>query len=300
MLDIPLNTLSQAILQTVTYSDVFDYPLTAAEIHKYLVGVRASPAEIQSALKQNNSLAQREIYFTLPGRTNIVETRQQRAARSKKLWPIAIRLGKFLGKLPFIRMVALTGSLAVMNVSADADFDYLLIAAHGRVWTVRAFALFFNRFTRPFGWTICPNLILAETSLAWHTHDLYSAREFCQMIPITGLDVYQKLINANAWIQDFLPNALLDSGSLLPKSHMLASALQSFFEFLLHGKLGDRFEHWEMNRKIARFSKQAGFGAETIFNAEICQGNFAQHRESTRQSFAQKMKQVPEQVSSSH
>jgi hypothetical protein len=285
----PQNTLLQAILQTVTYSDVFDYPLTASEIHKYLVGIQASPIKVQQALEQNASLACREIYFTLPERTNIVEIRKQREARSKQILPLAVRYGKILGQLPFIRMVALTGSLAVLNISDHADFDYMLVAAHGRVWTARAFALLFNRFVRPFGWAICPNLILAESSLAWHTHDLYSARELCQMIPIAGINVYRKLIHANEWIKDFLPNANLESNSLLFEKRKQASLLQKLLEFPLRGKLGDLFERWEMNRKIARFSKQSGFGEETIFSAEICQGNFDQHRKWTREVFEKKL-----------
>ncbi len=297
MLNISQNTLSQAILQTVTYSDVFDYPLTADEIQKYLVGVKASHTEVQQALLHSTTLSHCEIYFTLPKRTTIVEIRKQREARSKQILPLALRYGKILGALPFIRMVALTGSLAVMNVSDAADFDYMLVAAKGRVWTARAFALLFNRFVRPFGWTICPNLILAETSLAWHTYDLYSAREFCQMIPITGFDVYRKLIQANEWIQEFLPNVNLDSNNLLfEKSQKLASALQKVFEIPLRGKLGDFFERWEMNRKIARFSKQPGFGEETIFNAEICQGNFDHHRALTRKVFEEKIQQVSRQA----
>jgi hypothetical protein len=44
-----------------------------------------------------------------------------------------------------------------------------------------------------------------------------------------------------------------------------------------------------MNRKIARFSKQQGFGEETIFNAEMCQGNFDHHSKKTRERFDEKL-----------
>jgi hypothetical protein len=47
-----------------------------------------------------------------------------------------------------------------------------------------------------------------------------------------------------------------------------------------------------MNRKIARFSKQQGFGEETIFNAEICRGNFDHHNQKTRERFEEKMNEV--------
>jgi hypothetical protein len=202
--------------------------------------------------------------------------------------PYALKYGRLLGSLPFVRMVALTGSLAVMNVSKNADFDYLLVTHPGRLWTARAFALLFGRLTRRLGHTICPNLIISENSLVWHQHDLYSARELCQMIPMSGKDVYRKLMKANGWVKEFLPNAFTELYGE-PDEQERASLLRKTLELLLRGKLGDHFEQWEMNRKIARFSKQEGFGEETVFNTELCQGNFDHHRKWTQEKLGQRL-----------
>ena len=48
-------------------------------------------------------------------------------------------------------------------------------------------------------------------------------------------------------------------------------------EFPLQGIFGDKLESWEMTRKIKKFSAQPGFGAETVFTADVCQGNFHHH-----------------------
>ena len=280
--------LSQAVLKTLTYSDIFDYPLTAPEVHKYLIGIKASFEGVLQAL-ENGTIRRTGNYFTLSGRETIVSIRLDREARSQKLLPLALRYGRILGALPYIRMVSLTGSLAVMNISETADFDYMLVTARERVWTARAFALALNRLTRLRGYTICPNLIVSENALEWGPHDLYSARELCQMIPIMGLDVYNRLMKANRWVKTFLPNAFPESKSLPSGMQELAPAFQSLLELPLRGKLGDRFEKWEMDRKVSRFSKYAGFGEETIFNADVCQGNFHHHRSSTRDRFEKKL-----------
>lgn len=285
--------LTRAALHTVAYADIFDYPLTAREIHHYLTGVSAPLGSVVRILEENGLFSRQGDYFTLPGREEIVSTRIQRETRSRKLLPRAMQYGRLLGRLPFIRMVALTGSLAVMNVSNTADLDYMLVAARGRVWTARAFALAFNRLTRLQGYVLCPNVILSETALEWPVHDLYSARELCQMIPIAGLEVYARLMNANRWVFSFLPNAFMEfNSSLLGNSQEQARALQGLCEFPLRGVLGDRFEGWEMNRKIARFQKQVGFGEETIFNAEVCQGNFDHHGSWTREALQQRLKDL--------
>lgn len=294
------SSLERAILEALAYSDLFDQPLRLEEMHRYLP-VRASLDELPSPLAALNSWTGNKYgFYFLAGREEIVEVRSEREARSRELLPVALRYGRILGQLPFVRMTALTGSLAVLNISRDADFDYLLVTAPGRLWTARVFALLFNRFTQIRGHTLCPNLIVAETALEWKQHDLYSARELHQMIPITGMNVYQKLMQANDWTRKFLPNAYASlrdplrgskrsppsTGGLFRRSFrsLLATA-----EHVLRGSLGDRLEAWEMNRKIARFSKQAGFGEETVFTAEVCQGNFHHHREWTKKAYRKKL-----------
>ena len=285
------GNLEQAVLEALAYSDIFEYPLRLKELHRYLP-MHADIDQISNAL---NSLSGRvgkkgDCYF-LTGREEIADIRNQREVRSRVLLPRAMKYGYVLGFLPFIRMVALTGSLAVMNVSKAADFDYMLVTVPGRVWTARAFTLVFGRLTRLRGHTLCPNLIVSENALEWPLHDLYSARELCQMVLIKGVDMYSRLMKANQWVKLFLPNCVhgISRGR---KETDAAAKFQSTLESLLGGKLGEHFEKWEMNRKIARFQKQAGFGDETVFNAEVCQGNFHHHRGWTKEAFEKRLVEI--------
>jgi len=289
------DTLEHAILKTLAYSDIFEYPLHLDELYRYLP-ICVEIEQLPEALNSLNGLLERkDDFYFLAGREKIVEVRKRRETHSQKLMHRALKYGRVLGSLPFIRMVALTGSLAVMNSTKDADFDYMLVAAPSRVWTARAFALLLNRITHLFGHTLCPNLIISENALAWSTHDLYSARELCQMIPIMGMDVYRRLMKVNAWTKEFLPNSSHDF-SYAQSAAKVATTLQSFMELLLHGKLGDLIERWEMNRKIARFSKQAGFGEETVFNVDVCQGNFDHHKKWTQKMLESKLSALEKEV----
>ncbi len=288
MLDNSPNNLSRAALYTVAYADIFDYPLTALEIHRYLTGVSAPIEAVNNALEEDRLFVRIGDYFTLPGREEIVSIRAEREARSQKLMPRAIQYGRILGALPYVRMVALTGSLAVLNVSKIVDFDYMLVTSSGRLWTARAFALAFNRLTRLQGYTLCPNLIISENALEWPQHDLYSARELCQMVLITGEEVYSRLMQANPWVESFLPNCSHDF-SREQRATSVATTFKSIIEFPLRGVLGDRLETWEMDRKIARFTRQHGYGEETIFNADVCQGNFDHHRTWTYEALEKRL-----------
>jgi hypothetical protein len=113
------------------------------------------------------------------------------------------------------------------------------------------------------------------------------------MIPITGMDVYRKLMKANEWTKDFLPNA----GTGTKTSEVFkTSEVWKLSELPLRGKLGDYIERWEMNRKITRFSNQADFGVETVFNAEVCQGNFDHHKKWTEDMLENKLSALEKEV----
>src|SRR2546429_9881510 len=82
--------LERAIVQTVAYADVFDYPLTADEIHRYLIGVPAGRGTVRTALSSGrlvpDVLSRNGRYFTLAGRESAIETRRGRAQPAVDYW----------------------------------------------------------------------------------------------------------------------------------------------------------------------------------------------------------------------
>jgi hypothetical protein len=281
-------SLKRAILETLAYSDVFNFPLNGAEIQRYLP-IRATVDDVANCLVQTTDrIASSHGYYFLTGRKDLVDIREERARFSTPVFRRAIFYGRILAILPFIRMVGITGSLAVHNANEKADLDYMLVAASGRVWTARLFALLLGKFTARFGHTLCPNLILAEHALEWQKQDLYAARELCQMVPVAGLDIYARLRRVNDWTESFLPNAK-DAPYAELSSLIRRSAGQWMLEQPLSGALGDRLDAWEMKRKIERFKHQKDFGPETVFSADICQGNFDHHGLQTREAFRDRL-----------
>jgi hypothetical protein len=251
-----------AILRTVLYADVFDYPLTPDEIHRYLIG-KALPFEsILSSLNSSLWLAQRiervNGYYVAAGRVALAETRHHRSAHAQKLWREARRYGRMIAHCPFVRMVAVTGALAMDNVKPDDDIDYLIVTAPRRVWLARAFAILIVRLARVAGVNLCPNYVLSESALAQARLDLYVAHEIAQMIPIAGYDVYQRMRALNNWVEQYLPNARpVPRLRWDEEAHTGRSILKKFLEKLLSGSPGDALENWERSRKTKKFESQA-------------------------------------------
>lgn len=286
------SKLKQAVLETLAYSDIFDYPLTFEEVFRYLT-IPATEAQLADCIRamQHDSMigstqpSSLTTYYHLPNRSETVEIRLSRDAASRKAFQRALRYGRILGNLPFVRMAAMTGSLAVLNLSNDADMDYMLITQSGRLWLVRAFAVTFGRLMRLFGDRICVNLLVSENALEWPLHDLYSAREMGQMIPIAGMEMYRRLRAVNPWTDEWLPNANSMPEHAPSKTGKPASLLQRLLEFPLRGRFGVWLEDWVMRFQLRRIDRQYGQGAEANFTADVCKGNFHDHRKWTDEFF---------------
>jgi hypothetical protein len=278
--------LENAILETLAYSDIFDFPLNIDELHRYLVAP-AEPADLAQCLADMDKIGFREGYYFLSGRDEIVSLRKAREPASRRAYQRAVFYGRMLGSLPFVRMVALTGSLAVMNLSKGADIDYMIVTKPGHLWTARAFSVIFGRIMRPLGYTICVNLLVSENALAWPLHDLYSAREMCQMIPVRGMDVYRRLRAANSWTQSILPNSAFSAPNLvkISSSDEPVNQIQRLLEWSLDGKSGGRIEKWAQKLQRQHIVRRFGNGRETNFTADVCQGNFHHHRHSAGEYF---------------
>lgn len=274
-----MNSVEVAIMRTILYADVFNFPLTTHEIHCYLIHDTAlSQSQITKTLENSSYLKQHlycdKGYFCLPVRKQIIQIRQKREKVSQELWSDAIRYGKWLSRIPFVRMVALTGALAVRNPSdSDDDFDYLLVTTSGRVWLARAFAIILVRIVKIFGRELCPNYVLADDQLVQLRQDLYTAHEVAQMQPIYGSETYSQMLNQNKWVQDYLPNTI--THSLLQDSPY---RLRKIAEWLLSGWVGDKLEQWEYRRKLEKFSPkivQPESSAE--INQNSVKGHFQDH-----------------------
>src|SRR5260370_5359271 len=123
--------IERAAVRAIAYADIFDYPLQAAEVHRYLHGIAATSEATESALVRCRTsgagLGYRDGFYTLPGREGLVDTRRRRAARARTLWPAAVSYGRLMSGLPFVRMVAVTGSLAWNNVGDFGAISYLCV-----------------------------------------------------------------------------------------------------------------------------------------------------------------------------
>jgi hypothetical protein len=270
-----------ALLRTVAYADVFDYPLTEAQLWRYLIGMAATPSAVRAALGAGHVgdlLERRNGFVVLAGRGDLVEQRQERAARAEQLWEQARFYAAKLAHMPFVRMVAVTGALAMDNVAPGADIDYLIVTRPGRLWLCRTITVLLVRVARLAGHVICPNYLISERALVMQDRSLYTAHELAQMVPLAGMPIYRRMRAMNGWANHWLPNAILpperaSSGNAERERKPVGAIVES----LLPAALGTWLERSAMEHTIRRLLARHGPAAEASFAPDWCKGHFAGH-----------------------
>ena len=291
--DLRTHALRAAVRRTLAYADLFDYPLSAQELQRYLHGTTATPEEMRALLADGvPGVDAREGFYALAGRLWTVAERRRRADISAPLTGRLRLYTKMLKYLPFVRMAALTGSLSMQNVDQRVDIDLMVVTAPRRVWLGRAAVILLVHLARLGHDTLCPNYVVAENMLELGDLSIYGAHELAQMVPLCGRDVYHQLWASNRQVMLHLPNA---RAWPMPEERVqpVAQAFKRGTERLLGGAVGDWFETWERRRKIDRLSRQqATPTAEIVLSADQCKGHFDQHRTRVLAAYQDRLVQV--------
>lgn len=193
--------------KTIAYGAYFNFPLSSDEVHFWLISPQ--PVSMSVIKKYIPKLKSKEILL-----------KKALLQNTKQKEKIALKLIKYARLIPFIRLIALTGSVAVNNSHRGDDLDLLIITSPHTLWITRSLLLLFIslKFKRRHPKdsssktknAFCPNLWLSTLSLSVpeNRRNIYSAHEVLQARPIFDRGhTYQQFIQSNSWTKHYLANA---------------------------------------------------------------------------------------------
>jgi hypothetical protein len=213
------HPIEEAILKTLTYRDLFDYPLTAGEVHRFLIRQSSSKERVKKTLGEMASegkVQEKGGFFFLPGREELVALRAKREGISQAKFEKAVNYAKLLHLIPWVRGVFVTGTLAMGNAEEEGDLDLLVIARERRIWLTRLMTTFLLdllgiriKIPHKVKDRVDPNMFLSESALLVPSNEqnLYTAHEVVQAVPIWEVaPIHQEFLAMNRWVREFFPN----------------------------------------------------------------------------------------------
>lgn len=214
-----MTTRELAIARSVVYASLFDYPLTLEQLHRTLVESEQTAAEIL-AVYDGSEILQRIIefrdgFFFPAGRSGLIAERARRESRSREFLRRHERLLRLICALPYTRLVALSGSIAHMNLEPDGDLDLFVITKGPRVWTVTVALLLLAKLLRRRR-VVCANFVLADSHLTIDEQDLFSANQAIHLRPLVGAPTLARFLAANPFVARIYPNASAETTPPVP------------------------------------------------------------------------------------
>lgn len=214
-----MTALQRSTLATLAYFDLFDYPLTLAEVARFMYasgGRRPSGlSEVHSALGAVGA-GELDGFHFLPGREAIVDVRKRRYRLAEPKFRLARRAAKMMAALPSVRFVAVCNSLAISNADTESDIDLFVVVRHGTLWSTRfavvaALKAFGLRPTESsHADKLCMSFFVTERALDLSRvtdgdDDVYLRYWIASLIPIHDDGIGVRFFRANSWITNRLP-----------------------------------------------------------------------------------------------
>jgi hypothetical protein len=202
-----------AIARSVIYASLFDYPLTLDQLHQTLIESDQTAAEVLAVYEGSEMLQAivdyRDGFFFPGGRDDLIAERRRREARSRAFLERHRRLLRLLCALPFTRLVALSGSIAHLNLEDHGDLDLFIVTRGRRVWTVTVAVLLVAKLLRQRR-IVCANFVLADSHLrlGLEQQDVFTANQVIHLKPLVGADVLDEFRGVNPFVRRFYPNSI--------------------------------------------------------------------------------------------
>ena len=230
------------LVDALIYADGFDCALTLEEVRRY-APVDVETEELRRELSLNPAVEARDGFYVLAGRGGLIDQRPSRIAKARALQRRGRRVARVLRHVPFVRALALTGSLAADDAREAADVDLMVIVAPGRLATTFLFMGPASTILRRR--LFCPNFYVSEERMAMPPGNRYVARELGQARCLAG--PVANLHRSNPWLAEAFPNAAPPQ-----PGPACGGTIQSVLERALKGRFGDALERRSARLVLAR------------------------------------------------
>lgn len=258
----------KAILATLHFYDMFDFPLTNLEIFDNLLFDNSSSSEVLTAIKElqhENLIGFDQGFYHLANRGEIVTTRKRRYLESYYKWQIIKRYRFIFHQAPYVKMVGVANTLAYSNAKPDGDIDLLVVIKRKRMFVGRLILTALSLLFDMWRWggrvknRFCLSFYLSEDNLDLSSiklphEDVYLAFWTKWMKPIYCDDpkVAERYWRKNNWINSYFPNTkFVNQVNLIDQK----GRIKKFLEWGLSGWLGDQLENILMKMQLNKIKQ---------------------------------------------
>lgn len=206
--------IAKRIVFLISYAGIFRDVLSEQTlIEKLGIKDHAEFEEALESLKEDGLIIRESGFVGLPGLSDKIKIKSRDFERAKELISSNSKMLKTISKLPIVKFIGISGSIAAGNPvdtkEKKADLDLFIITRNQCIWFFYLFDSFYRFFNRKKkkegGVYLCMNHIYDESDLRIYNQNFYTANELYNLKLYYGEDTYKKFIASNPWVSGFFP-----------------------------------------------------------------------------------------------
>lgn len=206
-------SIKELIVVHVCYRDIFNAPVSIDAL-KIWMGIRNDNLPIFDTaleeLKSEGLIIESMGYVAYITKEEIIQDQWKKNELTKQIIAKGQRGLTILSKIPFIKFVGISGSVAAKNptnnsIENHVDLDLYIVTAKNTVWCFLLLERIFAFLVKVFrsNHFYCCNYVTDESFLEIYNKNFYTATELVNMKPIINKGVFSKLIAINRWIEKY-------------------------------------------------------------------------------------------------
>lgn len=264
-------SVKQDILATLSYFDIFHYPLTQLEIAQFLKSTY-SPEEFSEGLRTlvaDNWIYKFDDYYLLEEDYSLINRRKRGNIKARNMLQTAEKIAGFLSAFPFVKGVAVSGSLSKNFADENSDIDFFIITEKNKLWLARTLLHIFKKVATIRGkqdW-YCMNYFVDEKMLGIKEKNIYTATEIATLLPLRGIHAFRAFFEENLWSKTFLPNHSLKISYVEEARNPF---LKKLLELILRNPVGNILDYLLMKATIYQWNKKTNSGMLNKHGTVMC------------------------------
>lgn len=242
------DTSTKRILRQLIYYDIFDHLLTEQELIKDC-SLDQNSQLVFKQLVENGLIFKSGNNYGVRQDNILVEKRKRGEKNTKNAMGRAIRMGKLISRFPYVRAVALSGSISKSYMDSFKDVDYFIITKPKRLWFARISLVLYKKiFLLNSFRFFCLNYFIDENNLEMEDKNIFTATEINTLIPIYGHSLLNAFFNANGWVKTFYID--FPQKEIVNENENVIPFIKRATEFLFNNFIGNWLDYLSMKINI--------------------------------------------------
>lgn len=238
-----MNNSHQHIIRPLAYFDIFHYPLSKEELQAYSGLPPAQLDTVLAELVQQGQVFALDGLYALENKMAMAHDRRKANQLAAQRMRVAAKAAAIIARFPYVRAVAISGSLSKNFADAKTDIDFFIITEANRLWVARTCLHLLKKLSFITGsqHLFCMNYFVDTAALEIVEKNVFTATEIVTLIPMYGQAPLQQFLEANHWTVQYFPKqtGIRDMDKHAPKG-WLARRLEAWCKGPWGNRLDDR------------------------------------------------------------